>query len=114
MVENDQSNGFPVLSKIYGRLLDLVYDTTGTAIHPMTLARILKNYDKINHWQFIQKNANLYELKLQLTEGMDTAGCVRQLKQVFGDDAQIEISLVNDIPVLSSGKRKPVVNEWKR
>lgn len=113
MDENDQSNGFPVLSKIYGRLLDLVYDTTGTAIHPMTLARILKNYDKIKHWQFIQKNANLYELKLQLTDGMDTAGCVRQLQQVFGDNAQIEISLVNDIPVLSSGKRKPVVNEWK-
>lgn len=40
--ENNDSNGFPVLSKIYGRLLDLVYDTKGTTIHPMTLARILK------------------------------------------------------------------------
>jgi phenylacetate-CoA ligase len=36
LAENNESNGFPVLRKIYGRLLDLVYDTTGTAIHPMT------------------------------------------------------------------------------
>lgn len=45
---------------------------------------------------------------------MDLPECIEQIKDIFGDDAQIDISLVDDIPVLSSGKRKPVVNEWKR
>jgi phenylacetate-CoA ligase len=109
-----ERNDFPVLSKIYGRLLDLVYDTKGTAIHPMTLARILKNYDEIKLWQFIQKETNKYELKLELSADIDFPKCIEQLKEIFGDDSQINISLVEDIPVLSSGKRKPVVNEWKK
>ena len=111
-VFNYDANGFPVLTKIYGRLLDLVYDTKGTAVHPMSLARILKNYDGINLWQFIQKNQNTYELKLNLSSGIDLSDCTYQLKEIFGDESQIDITLVNNIPVLSSGKRKPVMNEW--
>lgn len=106
--------GFPVLSKIYGRLLDLVYDTKGSAIHPMTLARILKNYDGIRLWQFIQKDLNKYELKLNLSSDMNLSDCKSQLNEIFGADSKIDISLVDDIPVLSSGKRKPVINEWKQ
>lgn len=111
---NRNTAGFPVLRKIYGRLLDLVYDTKGTAIHPMTLARILKNYDEIKLWQFIQKSQSTFELKLNLTADINLPDCISQLKEIFGEDSQITISLVDEIPVLSSGKRKPVVNEWKR
>lgn len=106
--------GFPVLRKIYGRLLDLVYDTQGTAIHPMTLARILKNYDEIKLWQFIQTDQKKYELKLKLTTKMDISGCIKELKEIFGKDSQIDILFVEEIPVLSSGKRKPVINIWKQ
>jgi phenylacetate-CoA ligase len=111
---NNDNDGFPILGKIYGRLLDLVYDTKGTAIHPMTLARILKNYDEIKLWQFIQKDTNKYELKLKLASDMNVSECIEQLKEIFGADSQINVSLVDDIPVLSSGKHKPVVNEWKK
>jgi phenylacetate-CoA ligase len=114
IIENNASEGFPVLSKIYGRLLDLVYDPKGTVIHPMTLARILKNYDEIKLWQFIQKDINRYELKLKLAANMNLSDCLKQVQEIFGEDSLIDISLVNDIPVLSSGKRKPVVNEWKK
>lgn len=112
--ETESSNGFTVMNKIYGRLLDLVYDTNGTAVHPMALARILKNYDEIELWQFIQKDWDKYELKLKLLAETDFSDCLFQLNEIFGQDAQIEVKRVDDIPVLPSGKRKPVVNEWKR
>lgn len=39
---------------------------------------------------------------------------ITELKSVLGQDANILIEQVNDIPVLASGKRKPVVNEWNQ
>ena len=37
-----------------------------------------------------------------------------QLREIVGIDAKIELIYVEDIPVLNSGKRKMVVNQWKR
>ncbi len=109
----EKNNSMIILNKIYGRLLDLVFDTNQVAVHPMVLARILKNYDEIELWQFIQKDMDKYELKLKLSTEMDLADCIIQLKEIFGQNAQIEVKLIDDIPVLASGKRKPVLNVWK-
>jgi len=35
-----------------------------------------------------------------------------ELKHTIGIDATISIEVVNNIPLLKSGKRKVVVNEW--
>ena len=37
-----------------------------------------------------------------------------QLREIVGIDAKIELIYVEDIPVLNSGKRKMVVNQWKK
>ena len=37
-----------------------------------------------------------------------------EIRGVLGSDSEITAEYVNDIPVLASGKRKPVVCEWKR
>lgn len=39
---------------------------------------------------------------------------ISQFKEFLGEAATISIEYVNDIPVLASGKRKPVVNNWKK
>ena len=33
--------------------------------------------------------------------------------EILGDGADFNMVEVNDIPVLASGKRKPVINEWR-
>lgn len=50
---NKTDTGEIYLSKIYGRVMDLVYNTKGDVVSPMTLARILKNIAGIQQWQFI-------------------------------------------------------------
>lgn len=112
--EINRSNGLTVLSKIYGRRLDLVYDTSMVPVHPMALARILKNYDEIALWQFIQVDNGKYILKLKLNGELDVPECVSQLKAIFGTNVKIQVKLVKDIPNLASGKHKPVLNEWKK
>lgn len=111
------SNGFPVLGKLYGRRLDICYTTTNKPFHPMTIGRILKHYEGIIQWQFIQKGKKEYLLKCILKDPYNEDylyPAIDYLKDSIGRDAIINIERVDGIPTLASGKRKAVVNEWKK
>lgn len=112
---NEHSNGYPILGKLYGRRFDLTYTTSGACIFPLTYGRILKHYEKIVQWQFIQEEEKRYLLKI-ITKGSftDSSSVIAQFKEFLGNDAEISIKEVQEIPVLASGKRKPVVNNWKQ
>lgn len=111
---DEYSNGYPVLGKLYGRRFDLTYTTNGIPIYPLAYGRILKNYNSILQWQFIQKSEKGYSLNLVLkNEDKDQIEDMkRQIQEILGNDAIIDINLVKEIPVMRSGKRKPVKNEW--
>ena len=111
---NEKSGGWTYISNIYGRRLDLVYNTEGVPVHPMNFARILKNLPGIIQWQFIQTGEKEYTVKLNLENKCDVENTVEEIKIVLGNDAIIKVEYVNDIPVLASGKRKPVICEWKK
>lgn len=111
---DEKSLGYPVLGKLYGRRFDLTYTTNGTPIYPLAYGRILKNFDVIKSWQFVQKGKIDYSLVLVLKYDDDTAvaDMIKQIKAFLGEDANIAIERVAEIPLLRSGKRKPVKNEW--
>ena len=111
---DEKSNGYPVIGKLYGRRFDLTYATDGTPIYPLAYGRILKNYDVISSWQFVQKGEKDYKLVLVLKYEDDVAvtDMVSQIKTFLGEEANIIIEKVDEIPLLRSGKRKPVKNEW--
>lgn len=114
---NEHSNGYPVLEKLYGRRFDICYTTRNEPFFPMTIGRILKHYDCISQWQFIQKGQKEYQLKV-IAKGDDAVSrintAIDNIKEHIGYDADISIEYVSGIPVLASGKRKTVVNEWKK
>lgn len=112
---DEYSNGYPVMGKLYGRRFDLTFATDGTPIYPLVYGRILKNYDYISLWQFVQTDEKEYSLRLVLNKNDDiTIKDIRKkMLDILGTDANISIKQVNDIPVLQSGKRKPVINSWK-
>ncbi len=116
MPPDKYSKGYPVMAKLYGRRFDLTYSTDGKAVSPLTYGRILKNYDIISQWQFVQLQEKKYELRLTLKSepAGQMADLAAGLRNILGQDAELEIKEVRDIPVLSSGKRKPVMNEWKK
>lgn len=106
------SNYWPYLSKLFGRRLDLVFDAFGRPIHPMSFARILKNIPGIVQWQFVQKSADHYELRLNTNKKIDNDAVLDELKDILGTGANVAIVPVEEIPVLASGKRKSVLCEW--
>ena len=111
---DEKSNGYPVMGKLYGRRFDLTYATDGTPIYPLAYGRILKNYDIISSWQFVQKGEKDYSLILVLKQEDDNAvtDMIKQIKGFLGGDAVIKVENAKEIPLLRSGKRKPVKNEW--
>ena len=75
----------------------------------MTIGRVLKHYDSVAQWQFIQKGQSDYLLKIIMRN--DDANtylhsAITELKSVLGQSANIKIEQVNDIPVLASGKKE--------
>ena len=110
---NDSSNGWFYISKLYGRRLDLVYDVNGKPVHPMNFARVLKNIPGIIQWQFVQVGETNYIIRLNIENKVEVDQTVEEIRNILGETADIQIEYLDDIPVLASGKRKPVVNEWK-
>lgn len=107
-------SGWPILEKLYGRRLDVCYTTNGDPLSPMTIGRVMKHFDKVNQWQFIQESEKKYRIKVITEETISYLNeALHTIKTCLGNDAEIIIEKTNEIPVLASGKRKPVINKWK-
>ena len=114
---NKVSKGYPVLGKLYGRRMDVCYTPSGKPLSPMAIGRIMKHFNDVKQWQFIQVDRGGYLLKIIpyiQKEWLSRESVVDSLIRLLGDGAQIQIEMIEEIPVLASGKRKMVINEWKK
>lgn len=98
--------------KIYGRKIDVIYNTNGEVISPHIFYEI-SNFSDHKQYQFIQNRKKEYSFKLNSTkEKTDEKGLINHFKKYLGEDALFNFIYVNEIPLLSSGKRKKVVNNY--
>lgn len=105
-------NNAPVLTKIEGRKMDVLFDTEGKRTTPY-LAYELEDFPELKQFQVIQEGKKDYLILLN-TEGTfhgENKASVR-LKKYLGSDANIYFKYVNEIPRLSSGKRKLTLNKY--
>ena len=104
------------LENLTGRKTDLIFKTNGEPIDIFnSIPTEIYNNRDLKQWQFVQTDEKSYLLKLCLykpnSEMVDFS--IKAMKNLLGEDAKIDIECVNEIPILSSGKRKVVINEWK-
>jgi phenylacetate-CoA ligase len=106
----------PVLSQVDGRHEDAITDTLGNFKCAGVITIPMWKYPSVKQFQFIQEDAKAYRMKLNCEARPFPAETelIQSLKQSLGEDARIEIELTDEIPVLASWKRKPVVNAYKR
>ncbi|WP_299397243.1 CoF synthetase [uncultured Gelidibacter sp.] len=111
-VTNNNGEQHITLKRVEGRKLDMISNTKGEMMSPFLVYHILK-YPHIIQYQFIQENQNAYKIKLNVSSKFNSAqDIVTEFKQHLGSDADINLEYVNDIPLLSSGKRKFVINNY--
>jgi phenylacetate-CoA ligase len=102
-----------VFSSIQGRLFDQIYDTKGNKKSPNTIGFLMMPFERLSQYQFIQESAKQYTLKLNGARAhYEDAVFVELFQDFLGHDAEIVIEHVNEIPVLSSGKRKKVMSNY--
>ncbi|MCF6279251.1 MAG: CoF synthetase [Flavobacteriaceae bacterium] len=109
IVDYDITNKL-VFTKVEGRKLDILFNTKGDLITSHVVHKICL-YNGIKQYQLIQKGKKEYLFKINATEDFnDEKDLIESYKKFFGEDSVITIEYVDDIPILSSGKRKKVVN----
>jgi phenylacetate-CoA ligase len=113
---NINEKGVTEFERIEGRKLDLIYNTQGNVLSSYIVYKKFYNYyHLLKQYQFIQQGEKEYEIMLNLRN--DTFDFEKELiqdvKNDFGQDAKVLIKYVNEIPPLSSGKRRKVVNNYK-
>ncbi len=112
LVEN---NTVPVLIKVEGRKMDMLYNTKGELI-ASHIVHLICMHEGIKQYQLIQEDKKNYLFKINTTSDFNKKNekkIYKTYKEFLGQDAIINIEYVDDIPLLSSGKRKKVVNLYK-
>lgn len=106
------------LVNLSGRVADLIRRTDGSVVdfYNSIPKEVFINKD-VGQWQFIQKTDKEYVLKVSMVEPgriLEEELIIDRMREVLGLNANILIEYVDDIPVLNSGKRRAVINEWKQ
>jgi phenylacetate-CoA ligase len=108
------SNGNPVLTLIQGRKLDTIYNTKGEVFSSAIIWE-LEYYNNIKQFQLIQTGEKSYTFKLSVDgKFTESEKLVERFKNHLGLDALITIEEIDEIPVLASGKRRLVVNQFQK
>lgn len=105
-----------LFAKVSGRRVDCIFDTQGNLVSPYVINTPMHEYLELQQYQFIQEGEKNYVMFLNLKDGVlfkQEDKMVTMLKSYLGEDAEIQIRYVKEIPVLKSGKRKQVVNNYK-
>lgn len=110
-VAKDSNTQAPSFIKVEGRQMDAIYTTDGRIM--TTVVYELEHFPEFKQFQLIQENKNTYLVKINLDgifEQEEKMNIV--LKNLLGEDAIINIEYVEEIPELSSGKRKLTLNKF--
>lgn len=101
-----------VFKKVEGRKMDTIYNTKGEPISSFTITNNMWKYIELSQYQFIQNLKKEYVFKLNALEKFSKEQeLIEEFTGYLGKDANITIEYVDEIPLLSSGKRKKVLNK---
>lgn len=103
----------PVLTHMEGRKLDLLYNTSEELVSSLLVYKNMWKYTELDQYQLVQRGPKHYVMKINLEGTFQRSDMlIKEFKSFLGQDALFEIEQVDEIPLLNSGKRKKVVNEY--
>lgn len=103
------------LDNLSGRKTDMIFKTNGEKFDLFnSITPEIYDNPLIRQWQFIQKSQFEYTLKLAIQSEsikQNESLYIKELKELLGNDSLINIEYCDEIPVMSSGKRRIVICE---
>lgn len=105
---------YQAIGSFGGRAVDVIFDAAGNQLSPHAVTNAMWRFQSLKQFKFIQTGRTEYEIQLNVgDETIDEAVLLRDLHAVLGRNGKITVSYVEEIPVLASGKRKYIENQWK-
>lgn len=115
MVHDENFPWRKYLNHVEGRRLDLLYDTGGNLVSSYIVYKNMWQYTEIEQYQLIQEDKKRYTIKINCREPFTREQkLIEEFKSYLGQDADFRIEYVTEIPLLSSGKRKKIVNNYTK
>lgn len=106
------SNLQPRFDRIDGRVIDIIWDTKGNIVSPYLIYTITEKYNELKQFQFAQKGPKEYEYRLNPWDNFTKEDqLLAESRSYLGTNANISVVYVDEVPLLTSKKRKPVINE---
>ena len=103
------------LTKLVGRTVEIIYNTKDEVVLPFAINSSLNSITSIVQYQFMQKDKDIYKIKLKVSDNFtDEKDVINNLKDILGEDANINLEYVDDIKPLKSGKRPYIISEYKK
>lgn len=105
--------GLPVLSEIHGRHTDFVVAADGTIMHGLALIYVVRDLPGIRSFRIDQESLARTRLRLVTEAGFEPASedrIRRGFKARLGEDTEVAIEYVDDIPRERSGKFRYVTS----
>jgi len=105
---------FPLMKQIEGRTMEMLQTTDGRYISPVYfrhLIGVVHNPGFIRRFQIVQQTTTRIELRIELENGAPEDrvshtldNILRDLRAVFGNETEIRVFRMNEIPLSGSGK----------
>jgi phenylacetate-CoA ligase len=106
--------GLPVLKEIQGRSTDFLVAKNGTVMHGLALIYILRDLPQVRAFKIIQESLDLTRVSV-VSEGKLSVDLVNKITQGFkarlGNEVEINVEEVPEIPAEKSGKFRYVVSK---
>jgi phenylacetate-CoA ligase len=107
--------GNEYLETVEGRKLDLLYDTKGDLISSYIVYKNMWQYQEILQYQLVQETKNKYTFKINVLDDFNhEEALIDEFKSYLGTDAIFIVEYVKEIPLLNSGKRRKIVNNYRK
>jgi phenylacetate-CoA ligase len=115
IISDKEDAGRIYFSAIEGRKLDLLYDTEGNLVSSYIVYKNMWQYTEIKQYQLIQNGEKTYLFKINIDGAfLREEQLIKEFKTYLGTDADFSIEYVTEIPLLNSGKRRKIVNNYKK
>lgn len=107
-------NPLPLMSSIDGRKLDIIKTPSGKLIPGELFPHLFKEFTAINKFQVRQQQLDQLQIAIVARNGLtdaDKAKISAEINRYAEGELQLQINLVDDIPLTASGKHRVTVCE---
>ena len=104
--------GLPLLSQVSGRKVDVLHTPDGRRVPGEFFPHLMKEYRGVRRFQVHQSSLERIELKLVVDDSFTAAERALLFGEILncvGTEVEIDLKIVDDIPLTAAGKHRVVV-----